>query len=153
MDAKTKATLAKISASIPDHLASSVTKVEIDDSEQKLAEAAVAAPFIDGEKKAVLRQKIESGAFLRKEEVPDEQVGAAISEHNEREVARAMEQGALPDPMTDPFYRNRMLRMQRIREGLETPNKVRPLSEEEKYEAARKFQFDRSSDPHKKKYY
>ena len=153
MDGKTQATLAKIAANVPLELAKNVTKVEVDDSENQLAEAALNAKFISEDKKKVIEEKMEQGAFIRKEEVVNDEAGEAIGEYHAREIARAKEQGALADPMSDPFFRKRMEHVKAIQTGQITPNRVTPLSDGEKREAIQRMSFDRSGDPHRKKYY
>lgn len=131
MDRKTQHILGKISSSIPRHLARNTTKVLVDTTEEEKARIALKSPDISKAKKNRLARLLERGAFRRSQEVVNDEVVEQIDQYNTRAVARARRSGKLKDPMTDPFYRKRMLRAKRIAEGLETPTKQKPYSEAE----------------------
>lgn len=153
MDQKTQHVLGKISSSIPENLAHNIVRKEVDTSGEEMAKQILASTEISKEGKSAIAKALYDGKLRSEEEVIDEEVIQQIDEHNTREVQRAIEQGALKDPMTDNFYRQRVERSERIAQGKEEPRKVTPLSVEQRREAAERFRFNTSSDPHRRKYY
>lgn len=135
MDRNTRQELNRISGRIPAHLMN-VTKLEIDVSEEDLARAALKNKNISKAKREHIARLLDKGKFRRVETVTNEEVVAELDKFHTNQIARARKEGRLPDPMTDPFYRRRMERLQRIRDGKEKPKKVQ-LTESEKQRAGR----------------
>jgi hypothetical protein len=126
MDAKTQATLAKISQNVPKHLAGNVTKVVVDDSGEEIARLALKDSEISPKKKEKINALLKAGKFRSESVETNEEVVAEIDKYNQREVDKARRHGALKDPMTDPFYRERM---KRIANG--NPKKATPYDKAE----------------------
>lgn len=107
MNAETQRKLQGVSAKIPKRLVNNLTKTVVDDSEEELARAALNSKDISPRKKAVIRKKLDQGAFRRTEVVENEATIRAIDEHNTRGVAALRASGELPDPNDDPYVRER----------------------------------------------
>lgn len=135
MDRKTEATLERINQGIPRHLRENTTRLEVDRSEEELAEKVLAERNIDPEKKKHVKQLLDAGKFRRSEEVVDEKTVREIDKYHEREIAKARRQGALKSPMEDKFYRERMQRL--MKGGIP---KSQYISKEELQRSARELQ-------------
>jgi len=122
--------LNKISDNIPSHLRNNVTKTEVDASGEELAKHALKQPYIDKEKKRKIYNMLEAGKFRKVEEVINEDNVAKIDKYNAKEVKKKIASGELPDPIKDPFYRERQ---KRIASG--NINKTNPITRREILEA------------------
>ena len=113
MDAKTRATLGRITRNIPAHLRSDLTKEVVDTSEEEVAQAALQSRHISPEKKRKIAEMLEKGAFRRVEKVIDEAKVAELDRYHEREIAKARSAGMLADPAKDPWWQKRMARIRK----------------------------------------
>lgn len=150
---KVKHVLGKISSSIPSFLRSNVTKKEVDHTQEEMAQVVMQDKNVSEQAKERVRKALYEGKLHSETEEVNEEVTKKIDEYHAIQIAKAKEQGALPDPMEDPFYRKTLERSQRIAEGKEQPRKAPEVSREEAREAVAKMNFDRSGDPHKRKFY
>jgi hypothetical protein len=111
MDTKTNHILNQITKGIPRHLAENVTQKIVDDSGEQLAKAAINDPHISYKKKEQLRKYLYDGKFRKEETAENEATINALDDYHTAEIAKARRSGALADPMSDPFYRQRMERL------------------------------------------
>lgn len=139
MDKETQNILNRISSKIPRRLARNISKMEIDTSEEEHARYALKSPDISKAKKEKLARLLDKGSFRRTKEVVDEEKIKELDAYHTKEIARARASGRLKDPMTDPFYRNRMKRFERIQKGYETPVKQKGYTESELAKARREL--------------
>jgi len=131
MDKETKTILNRITGKIPARLARNITKVEYDTTQEEKAIVALNSKHISKDKKARLSRLLDKGAFRRRQEVLDEDKIKELDKYHTREIAKAKREGRLKDPMTDPFYRARMKRLDRIQKGLEKPTQQKPYTADE----------------------
>lgn len=110
MDGKTAKVLGDISRRAPKR---ALTKTVVDTSLEDAARDALKDKNVRGsvDEKRVQRM-IEAGHFRRAEEVTDEEAIKEIDDYNTKHVQAAIKSGKIPDPMTDPFFRERMARSQ-----------------------------------------
>jgi hypothetical protein len=114
MEEKTRKILQRISASVPAHLKSNITKTVVDTSEEEVAKAALAADFISLAKKKKIKKILDSGGFRRVDTILNEEVVKEIDKYYETEIAKAIASGELPDPKNDPFIIARKKRQEEI---------------------------------------
>lgn len=126
MDSRTRDVLRRISRGIPAHLARNVVRREVDHSQEDRAREVLASRDVPYKEKERVRRLLDQGAFRREETVENEAVIKEIDRYNEAKVAQARAHGDLADPMSDPFYRDRM---KRIAEN--KAKKTDPLSQAE----------------------
>lgn len=128
MDKETQAILGRISSNIPRRLAQSISKLEIDTTEEQKALLALKDHNISPEKKKKLAKLLERGSFRRSKEVVDYKKIKELDDYHTRQIARARASGRLKDPMTDKFFASRMKRVENIRKGLIIPVKQKPYT-------------------------
>lgn len=110
MDERTREILRKITAGVPKNLARNVTKQVIDTSREEMAKEALKWNIPRAEKEK-LAKLIDKGAFRDVYTVENKDVTRKIEEYHEREIAQAIQRGALADPRKDPFLREREKRL------------------------------------------
>lgn len=114
MDPKTLEVLTRISKNVPQHLQDNLTKIEIDDSEEQVARAALAADFISKAKKKKIQEALDAGRFRKQYTVINDETVAAIDKYYEEEIAKAIANGEIPDPKNDPWVQERLARKAQI---------------------------------------
>lgn len=103
--------LQRINSHLPKRIANNITKTEVDTSGELLADHAIKSKWIPKEKRRQIYNMKEAGKFRKSEEVINEKAAKEADEYHSREVDKAIKSGKLPDPMKDPFYRERMKRV------------------------------------------
>lgn len=112
MDKKTEKELKQITRRIPKNLQGDVTKTVVDTSEEQVIDQVIHDPKTTTEQREKLKRFRDSGMFRKESVVVDEKKVRELDRYHEKEVKKAISDGRIPPPDTDPFIRERNKRLQ-----------------------------------------